>query len=64
MFASVGEAVAAAFRIAGRKADVLFSPGFASFDQFASYEDRGKCFENVVLDLKKLGELPNRTSTA
>ncbi|MGE4549952.1 MAG: UDP-N-acetylmuramoyl-L-alanine--D-glutamate ligase, partial [Opitutales bacterium] len=42
-FSSLGDAVKAAFREAGRGADIVFSPGFASFDQFINYEDRGKC---------------------
>ncbi len=33
-------------------ANVLLSPGFASFDQFSSYDDRGKCFVSIVLSLK------------
>jgi UDP-N-acetylmuramoylalanine--D-glutamate ligase len=33
-------------------AQVLFSPGFASFDAFESYIDRGKFFISVVLGLK------------
>tara|TARA_Y100001934_G_C12373609_1_gene787839 strand:+ start:711 stop:2006 length:1296 start_codon:yes stop_codon:yes gene_type:complete len=52
-FACLGDAVRAAFQEAGRKADIVFSPGFASFDQFANYEDRGKSFERAVLNLKK-----------
>lgn len=31
---------------------VLFSPGFASFDMFESYADRGRCFETIVNHLK------------
>ena len=64
VFSSLNKAVKAAFDESKCKADVLFSPGFASFDQFASYEDRGKCFERAVLDLKKLVEPLNRTSIA
>ena len=32
---------------------ILFSPGFASFDQFQNYSHRGNYFENLVLGLKK-----------
>ena len=64
IFPSLSKAVKAAFVESRCKADVLFSPGFASFDQFANYEDRGKCFERAVLDLKKLVEPLNRTSMA
>jgi UDP-N-acetylmuramoylalanine--D-glutamate ligase len=30
---------------------VLLSPGFASFDMFRSYQDRGDQFEQLVRDL-------------
>ena len=32
---------------------ILFSPGFASLDQFKNYAHRGNCFEKLVLGLKK-----------
>ncbi|HVU17656.1 MAG TPA: UDP-N-acetylmuramoyl-L-alanine--D-glutamate ligase [Candidatus Didemnitutus sp.] len=49
--ATLAEAVAAA-RSAARKGDqVLLSPGFASFDMFRGYDDRGKQFETLVENL-------------
>jgi UDP-N-acetylmuramoylalanine--D-glutamate ligase len=46
--ASLGEAVRAAAEAAGPGDQVLLSPGFASFDQFRGYEDRGDQFEQLV----------------
>jgi UDP-N-acetylmuramoylalanine--D-glutamate ligase len=44
----------AAVRVARRKARpgdaVLFSPGFASFDQFRDFQERGEEFRSAVLD--------------
>lgn len=47
------QAVRAAGKLAhaGRPANVLLSPGFASFDQFESYQARGKSFNSIVLGL-------------
>ena len=49
---SLKEAVLSAFRAATKVADILFSPGFASFDAFSDYAERGNFFEKVVFDLK------------
>lgn len=51
-FGSLDDAVEAAFSAAKKsgvpRAIVLFSPGFASFDMFKSYAERGVQFERVV----------------
>ncbi len=47
-------AITAAVEIAAKipQANVLFSPGFASYDQFDSFVARGKSFNDTVLSLK------------
>ena len=47
-------AITAAAELAAKipQANVLFSPGFASYDQFDSFAARGKSFNDMVLSLK------------
>lgn len=51
-FETLADAVNAAFAAASHtdssRAVILFSPGFASFDMFKSYADRGNAFETLV----------------
>ena len=49
---SLDEAVQKAAENATVGDHVLLSPGFASFDQFKSYEDRGDRFEKLVSNLR------------
>jgi UDP-N-acetylmuramoylalanine--D-glutamate ligase len=49
--ADLAEAIGLAARTARSGDNVLLSPGFASFDQFRSYEDRGAQFINLVNNL-------------
>ena len=51
-FTSLDEAIQAAQRIAEAGDCVLFSPMCASFDMFKDYEDRGRCFKEIVNSLK------------
>ena len=57
VFGTLAEAVHASFEAALAAKDphavVLFSPGFASFDMFKSYADRGRTFEALVEALKQ-----------
>ncbi|MBM3165489.1 MAG: UDP-N-acetylmuramoyl-L-alanine--D-glutamate ligase [Bacteroidetes bacterium] len=48
---SAGEAVKAAFKLAGAGSTVLLSPACASFDLFKNYEDRGIQFKKAVRNL-------------
>ena len=48
---SLEEAVRSAFAKATRGDNILLSPGFASFDMFRGYDDRGRQFESVVEQL-------------
>lgn len=53
IYSSLPDAVAAVGRQAVPGAKVLFSPGFASFDMFENYAERGRIFEQAVLAMKK-----------
>ncbi len=48
------EAVKKAFSEVTEKTNILLSPGFASFDSFINYADRGNSFKTLVLDLKRI----------
>jgi UDP-N-acetylmuramoylalanine--D-glutamate ligase len=48
------EAIKKAFSEVTEKTMILFSPGFASFDSFSNYADRGNSFKKLVLDLKRV----------
>ena len=52
-FATLESAVAEAYAMAEPPSEVVFSPGFASFDMFTGYVERGICFEKAVLGLNK-----------
>lgn len=49
--ASLADAVKGAFAMAVQPDHVLLSPGFASFDMFRGYDDRGRQFEALVGNL-------------
>ena len=59
---SLTEAVESAFNEANEKTSVLLSPGFASFDQFTDYSERGKIFNQSVLNLKEVCHFYSRTT--
>lgn len=48
--ADLGRAVHHALALAKPGEALLFSPGFSSFDQFRSYEDRGDQFETLIAE--------------
>lgn len=50
---SLKEAVSEAYRASENGDTILLSPGAASFDQFQSYEERGKKFKEYVKKLKE-----------
>jgi UDP-N-acetylmuramoylalanine--D-glutamate ligase len=47
----IEDAVAEASREASSGATVLLSPGFASYDQFLNFEERGECFRRCVAEI-------------
>jgi len=55
--ATLEEAVTSAATLAMPGDHVLLSPGFASFDMFRSYEDRGEQFERLVRGLPHAASL-------
>jgi UDP-N-acetylmuramoylalanine--D-glutamate ligase len=50
---SMEEAVGKSFSLASKGDLVLFSPACASFDMFNNYEERGRVFKQLCLNLKK-----------
>ena len=50
---SMREAVALAYAIARKPQAVVLSPACSSFDMFANFPARGRCFKELVLQLKK-----------
>ena len=52
VFGELTEAVKAAFEDVNDATDILFSPGFASFDSYSDYSERGKTFVRYVFQLK------------
>lgn len=51
---SLAEAISKAYNSSQNAVDIVFSPGFASFDHFQNYLQRGNSFIQLVLDLKKM----------
>lgn len=59
---SLRDAVLRAFRAASSGDHVVLSPGFASFDMFTGYDDRGRHFETIVAELPGPGGRPTKQS--
>ena len=51
IFGELTHAVKAAFEDVREATDILFSPGFASFDAYSDYSERGKTFVRYVFQL-------------
>lgn len=54
---SMETAVVKAFESVSIPCNILFSPGFSSFDTHQSYAHRGKSFVEIVFDLKKSNKM-------
>ena len=52
-FLTLEEALRSAYIKRKDKENILYSPMFASFDQYSSYEERGKEFDKIYFSLKK-----------
>ena len=53
IFNSIEQALIEAYEEVSTITNILLSPGFASYDLFKNFEDRGNCFEKSFLHLKQ-----------
>ena len=53
IFNSIEQALIEAYEEVSTITNILLSPGFASYDLFKNFEDRGNCFEKSFLRLKQ-----------
>ena len=53
IFDSIEQALNEAYEEVSTITNILLSPGFASYDLFKNFEDRGNCFEKSFLHLKQ-----------